>query len=218
MLGVVPAHARAVLKPLQGHLVDRVCRAREDPCGPLAIPGPQKVEDDLGVHGMDPRSVDAVLQGEGGGHALPVGYRARDGHCPRAGEVGSEGNTSGVLAGPTPRCVGGRVAPGLRDRVVPSGADPPCVEGGGVPPDVGVARGQVVNVQSPSVVRADCQVVVESDLSSGDRARRGPERRYVFAEPRRASSLVHHQVSRVSRLVPQRVQPHVRVVWHRCSR
>ena len=86
-----------------------------------------------------------------------------------------------------------------------------------MPPDVGVARGQLLHVQRLSVVRADCRVVAESDISSGDRARPGPERRYVLSEPRRASALVHHQVSPVVRLVLQRVHRHVRVVWHRCS-
>ena len=63
VLGVVPAHARAVLKPLQGHLVDRLCRAREDPCDPLAVRVPQEVVDDVGVHCMDARPAGAVLQG-----------------------------------------------------------------------------------------------------------------------------------------------------------
>ena len=68
-------------------------------------------------------------------------------------------------------------------------------------PDVGVAGGQLVHVQRPSVVGADCRLVVESDLSSGDRARPGLERRDVFPMPRRASALVHYQVSCVSWLV-----------------
>ena len=55
VLGVLSAHAQAVLKPSQGHLVYHLCRAREDPRGPLAIPGPQKGEDDLGNHRVDPR-------------------------------------------------------------------------------------------------------------------------------------------------------------------
>ena len=58
---------------------------------------------------------------------------------------------------------------------------------------------------------------LESNLSSSDRARPGPEHRYVFPEPRRASALVYHQVSRVFRLILQRVHRHVRVVWHLCS-
>ena len=109
------------------------------------------------------------------------------------------------------------MAPGLRDPVVPGGAEPPRVEVGGLPPDVGVARGQLVHVQRPSVVGADYRLVVESDFSSGDRARPGPERRYVFPDPRKASALVHHQVSCVFRLVLQYVHRHVRVVWHVCS-
>ena len=63
--------------------MDCLCRARRDPCSPLVVCVPQKAEDDLGVHPMDPPSVRAVLQGEGGGHPLPVGYRARNGHRAR---------------------------------------------------------------------------------------------------------------------------------------
>ena len=37
VLGVLSAHAQAVLKPLQGHLVDCLCCARGDSCGPLAV-------------------------------------------------------------------------------------------------------------------------------------------------------------------------------------
>ena len=84
VLGVLSAHAQAV------------------PRGPLAILVSQKVEDDLGVHRMHPRSVDAVLQGEGGGHSLPIGHGARDGDCPGAVEVGGEGDTGGMPAGPAP--------------------------------------------------------------------------------------------------------------------
>ena len=214
VLGVLSAYAPAVLKPRQQHLVDHFRRARGDPRGPLPIRVPQKVEDDLGVHRMDPRSVDALLQGEGGGHSLPVGHRAGDGHCPRAGEVGGEGDTGGVPAGPAPRRVGGCVTSGLRDPVVPGRAEPPRVEVGGVPPDVGMARGHLVHAQHPSVVGADCWVVMEWELSSGDRARPREELPYVLPEPRRAFALVHHQVSRVCRLVLQRVHGHVRVVWH----
>ena len=36
----------------------------------------------------------------------------------------------------------------------------------------------------------------------------------MLPEPRQASALVHHQVSRVFRLVLQRVHHHVWVVWH----
>ena len=86
-----------------------------------------------------------------------------------------------------------------------------------MPLDVGVARGQLVHTQCPSVVRADCRAVVKSDFSSGNRARQGLEGRYVFPEPRRALVLVHQQVPCVFRLVLQRVYRHVRVVWHRCS-
>ena len=67
---------------------------------------------------------------------------------------------------------------------------------------------------SPGVLGADSQVVLELDLSSGDRARPRPERRYVLPEQRRASALVYHQVSSVSRLVLQRLHRHVWVVRH----
>ena len=106
------------------------------------------------------------------------------------------------------------MAPGLRDPVVPGEAEPPHIQVGGVPPDIGVAGGHLVHVQRPTVVGADRRVVVETDLSSGDRVCPGPERRYMFPEPRGASALVHHQVSPVSRLVLQLVHRHVRVVWH----
>ena len=66
VLGVLSAHAQTVLKPSQGHLVDHLRRTCMDSRGPLAIGDTQKVEDDLGIHCMDPRPVDAVLQGEGG--------------------------------------------------------------------------------------------------------------------------------------------------------
>ena len=70
MLGVLPSHVQAVLKPSQRHLVDHLRRARGDSRCPLAIRVSQKVEDDFGVHCMDPRPVDAVLQ-RGGGAATP---------------------------------------------------------------------------------------------------------------------------------------------------
>ena len=218
VLGVLPSHMQAVPKPSQGHLVDHPRRARGHSRGPLAIRVSQKVEDNFGVHRMDPQPVDAVLQGEGGGHPLPVGHPARDGHCARAAVVSSESDTGGLPAGSAPRRIGGGVAPGLREPVVPGGAGPPCVEVGGVPSDVWVAGGQLVHVQRPGVVGADCLVVVESDLSPGDRARPGPERRHVLPEPRRASVLGHHQLSRVFQLVLQCVHRHVWVVQHFCSR
>ena len=146
VLDVLSAHAQAVLNPSQQHLVDHLCRARGDSRGPLAIRVSQKVDDDLGVHCMDPQPVDAVLQGEGGGHSLPVGHRARHGHCPRAGEVGGEGDSCGVPAGSVPRRVGGGVDAGLRDPLVPGGAEPPRIEVGGVPSDVGVDGRQVVHI------------------------------------------------------------------------
>ena len=75
----------------------------------------QELDDALSVHCMGPRPVDAVLEGEGGGHPFPVGYRAWVGHRPHAGEVGCEGHTGGVPAGAAPIRVGGRVAPGFWD-------------------------------------------------------------------------------------------------------
>ena len=79
-------------------------------------------------------------------------------------------------------------------------------------PDVGVAGGQLVHAQRPDVAGADRRVVVQPDFRSGDRACPGPQCRHMFLEPRRASALVHHQVSRVLRLVLQRVHCHVWVV------
>ena len=58
------------------------------------------------------------------------------------------------------RRIGGGVAPGLWDPVVPGGAEPPRVEVGRVPPDVGVAWGQLVHAQRPGVARADRRVVL----------------------------------------------------------
>ena len=214
VLGVLPPRVQAVPKPSQVHLFDHLRRARGDPRGPLAISMSQKVEDDFGVHRMDQWLVGAVWQGEGGGQPLPVGHRARDGHCPRASEVGGESDAGGVPAGPAPRRIGGGFAPGLRDPVVSNGAAPSCLEVGGVPSDVGVAGGQLVHAQRPGVAVAARRLVVESDLSPGDRACPGPERRHMLPEQRRASALVHHQVSRVFWLVLQRVHRHVWVVRH----
>ena len=86
-----------------------------------------------------------------------------------------------------------------------------------MPLDVGVAGGQLVHTQRPGVAGADCRVVVQPDLRSGDRACSGPKCRHMLHEPRRASALVHHQVSRVLRVVLQRVHCHVWVVRHPCS-
>ena len=160
VLGVLLSRVQAVPEPSQRYLVDYLRRACGDPLGPLAIRVSQEVEDDLGVHCVDPWPVNAVLQGEGGGHPLPVGHRAQDGHCPRESEVGGERDARGVPAGPAPRRIGGGVAPGLRDLVVPGGAEPPCVEVGGVPSDVRVAGGQLVHTQRAGVAGADRPVVV----------------------------------------------------------
>ena len=157
---VLPSRAQAVPEPSQGHLVDYLRLARGDPRGLLTIRVLQEVEDDFGVRCMDPWLVGAVLQGEGGGQPLPVGHRAQDGHRPRAGEVGGESDAGGVLAGTAPRRIGGGVATGLRDPVVPGGAEPPLVEVRGVSPDVGVAGGQLVHAQRPGVAGADRLVVV----------------------------------------------------------
>ena len=118
VLGVLPSRAQAVLEPSQGHLIDYLWRALGDPRSPLAIRVSQEVADDFGVQRIDPWPVAAVLQGEGGRQPLSVGHRARDGHRPRASEVGGESHAGGVLAGSTPRRIGGGVAPGLRDPVV----------------------------------------------------------------------------------------------------
>ena len=162
------------------------------------------------IHGL----LTPYCRGREAASPLLVGHRARDGHRPRAGEVGGQSDAGGVPAGPAPRSIGGGVARGLLDPVVPVGAEPPCVEVGGVPSDLGVAGGQFIHAQPPGVVRADGRVVVESDLSPGVLACPGPECRNMLPEPRRASALVHHQVSRVFRLVLQRVLRHVWVVRH----
>ena len=83
-----------------------------------------------------------------------------------------------------------------------------------MPPDVWVAGGQLIHAQRPGVAWADRRVVVQPDFRSGDRACPGPECRHMSLEPRRASALVHHQVSCVLRLVLQRVHCHVWVVRH----
>ena len=83
-----------------------------------------------------------------------------------------------------------------------------------MPPDVGVAGGQLVDAQRPGFAGADRRVVVQPDFRSGDRACPGPECCHIFLQPRQASALVHHQVSRVLRLVLQRVHCHVWVVRH----
>ena len=106
------------------------------------------------------------------------------------------------------------MAPGLQNPVVPAGPEPPRVEVGRVPPEVGLAGCQLVHAQRPSVARADRRVVVQSDFCSCDRACPGLECRHMFPEPRRASALVHHQVSCALWLVLQRVHCHVWVVQH----
>ena len=211
---MLSSRAQAVPEPSYGHLVDYLRRACGDPRGPLAIRVSQGEENDFGVHRMDPWPVGAVLQGEGGGHPLPVRQLARVGHCPRAGEVGGESDAGGVLAGSAPLRIRGGVARGFRDPVVPAAAEPPRVEVGGVPPDVGVAGGQLVHAQRPGVAGVDRRVVVQSDFCPSDCACLEPECRHMFPEPRRASALVHHQVSRVLRLILQRVHFHVWVVRH----
>ena len=144
----------------------------------------------------------------------PSGTVPQTGNRPRAGEVGGKSDAGGVFAGSAPGRVGRGVAPGLRDPVVPGGAEQPRVEVGRVPPDVGVAGDQLVNAQRPGVAGADCRVVVQPDLRSGDPACPGPKCRHMLLEPRRASALVHHQVSRVLRQVLQCVHCDVWVVRH----
>ena len=128
-------------------------------------------------------------------------------HRPRAGEVGSHGNTDGEPAGPAPRRVGGHVAPSFGDPVVSSRAEPSRVEGGGVPLDIGVAGGQLVSAQGQSVVWAGRCVVMEPDIGDGDRARPGSERRQVLPEPRRAPALMYHQVPPCPRVGPPERAP-----------
>ena len=64
-----------------------------------------------------------------------------------AGVVSHEGYAGGVPARPAPRRIGGRVGPGLRDPVVSGGVEPSRVEGRGVPPDIGVGGGQLVDAR-----------------------------------------------------------------------
>ena len=73
VLAVLPSRIQAVPEPWQGHLVDYLRRARGDPRGPLAIRVSQEVEDDLGVHPVDPWPVDAVLQGREAATPSPSG-------------------------------------------------------------------------------------------------------------------------------------------------
>ena len=117
------------------------------------------------------------------------------------------------LQGPPPDASEEVWPQGFRDPAVPGGAEPPHVEVGGVPPDVGVAGGKLVHAQRPGVARANRRVVSQPDFCSGDRACPGPKCRHMFLAPRRASALVHHQVSRVLRrgsCVP--------VVWKRWTK
>ena len=72
-------HTEVVPEPFQGQLVDCFCHPCGDSRGPLVVRMPQEVEDDFVVHRVDPRSVSALLQGEGGGQPRPVGHCAQDG-------------------------------------------------------------------------------------------------------------------------------------------
>ena len=76
-------------------------------------------------------------------------------------------------------------------------------------PGVNLAR-----AQCQSVLGVGCQLVVESDFSSSDRACPGSERTQLVPELRWASALVHHQVRSVFWLVSERVHRHVLIVWH----
>ena len=211
---MLSSRAQAVLEPPWGHLVDYLRRTSGHPRGPLVIPVPQEVEDDFASTVCTHGRWAPYCRGKEAATPPPVGHRARDGHRPRAGEVGSESDAAGVFAGSAPRRIGGGVAPGLRDSAVPGRAEPPRVEVGGVPPDVGVARGQLVHAQRPGVAGADRRVVVQSDICSSDRACPGPECHHMFPEPSRASALVHHQVSSALRLLLQRVHCRVWVLRH----
>ena len=84
------------------------------------------------------------------------------------------------------------MAPGLWDQVVPSGAEPPCVEGCGVTSDVGVAGGQMVDAEGQRVVWTRRLVIVERDLSPGNGVPPGLERRQLLPEPRWAPAFMHH--------------------------
>ena len=51
---------------------------------------------------LDPWSVCTYCRGEGGGHPLSVGHRARDGHRPRAGGSAARATLVACLQGPPP--------------------------------------------------------------------------------------------------------------------
>ena len=125
-------------------------------------------------------------------HSLWMLYcRGRDAAIPSASSIVPWMATGGSSASPPPpRRIKGRVAPGLWDPVVPSGAEPPCVEGCGVPSDVRVARGQLVDTQGQRLVWTGRRVIVERDLSPGNGAPPGLQRRQL---PRHwAPTLMHH--------------------------
>ena len=165
-----PAHTQPVPETLQRQLVDWLCCPRGDPPGPLLVRMSEEVEYDFGTHCVDPWCLGAVLQGEAGGRPLPVPYCAWHGYHPRAGEVGHEGCSACVLAGPTSWRVGGGMASGHQDIVVSAGVEPPRDDGVGVSPDIRVGGGQVVYAQGHRAVWVDRRVVAELDPSPGNGA------------------------------------------------
>ena len=123
VLGVLSAYAQTVLKPSQGHLVDHLCCARGESRGPLAICVSRKVENDLGGHRMDPRRVNAVLQGEGGGQSLPVGHLPEIATAHVRVSSAARATLVACLQGLPPDASEEVLAPGLGDQVVPVGAE-----------------------------------------------------------------------------------------------
>ena len=109
------------------------------------------------------------------------------------------------------------MAPGLWVQIVSSAAEPPHVEGGRVPPDVGVPGSQLVYTQGQPGVCTDHRVIMEPDLGPGDGTLPGLGRCQVLLEPHWALALMLHYVLCVFGLVLQRVQRHVLVLWHHRS-
>ena len=106
------------------------------------------------------------------------------------------------------------MAPGLRDPVVSSWVEPPCVEGRGAPLDVRVGGDELVHAQRHRAVWVDGWVVPKLELSPGKHAGPGPKRHQVLPEARQAPALVQEQMPRVIELVIQGVKCHVWVVGH----
>ena len=68
------------------------------------------------------------------------------------------------------------MAPCLRDAVVSGVVGPRCVEEQGVPADISVVGGQLVQAQGPGAIWLDGRPVAETDLSPNNGACPGPER------------------------------------------